>query len=111
MNSGRWKEIERVYYDACGQAPGEREKFLEDACHGDDGLRDEVASLLQADQQAYRFLTASNLDAHLRELNSEAPAKELGPILSHYRILSRIGAGGMGEVYRARDTVLDRRWH
>ena len=61
-------------------APGEREKFLEDACHGDDGLRDEVASLLQADQQAYRFLTASNLDAHLRELNSEAPAKELGPI-------------------------------
>ena len=95
--SDRWTRIERVVHDALARAPGEREAFLDDACGNDAALRREVASLLAQDSGARSFLETP---AVLPSMTG----RQLGP----YRIDEQIGAGGMGEVYRARDTKLGR---
>jgi serine/threonine protein kinase len=78
-------------------APAEREKFLRDACREDASLRSEVESLLLHDGNPQAFETASE-----RRMNL------IGQRIGVYEIRSLLGAGGMGEVYRARDTKLDR---
>ena len=69
-------------------------------------MRREVESLLEAREEAGSFLSPSHLEGQLKQLVSEPSL--VGQTLSHYHILSAIGAGAMGEVYLARDTRLDR---
>jgi len=89
--------IDRVVEGALACASGEREAFLDAACDGDITLRREVESLLAQ---------ASRADSFLEE-PAAAPSL-IGRSLGPYRIVASIGAGGMGEVYRARDTKLER---
>jgi serine/threonine-protein kinase len=104
----RWQQIEELYHAALERAPDERAAFLAEACAGDEELRREVESLLRSDAQAGSFIEEPALDVAAR-LESEEPARSLtGQQLDHYQIFSLLGAGGMGEVYRARDTRLDR---
>ena len=100
----RWQEIESLYHSARERSPAERGAFLESACHHDETLRREVESLLASDDLASEFLETQS-EAHRKTPGSAIPAGErIGP----YVVLEFLRAGGMGEVYKARDTRLDR---
>jgi len=102
----RWKAVERLYHEAAERPRGERAAFLRSACAEDDALRSEVESLL-ADEGG-GFLEEPALDMMARELAQNGTRSFIGRRLGSYEVLSLIGAGGMGEVYRARDTTLGR---
>jgi serine/threonine protein kinase/Tol biopolymer transport system component len=97
----RWAKIERVYHEALACGAHEREAFLAEVCAGDDGLRREVESLLAHDGGA-AFLSTPAVAPDLGE------GIRIGQALGPYLISAQIGEGGMGEVYRARDTKLGR---
>ena len=84
-----------------------RPAFLESNCQGDEELRREVESLLAYDQQAQQFIDRPAMQLAAEKLASE-PASLLGRKLGPYQIQVLLGSGGMGDVYRARDTRLNR---
>jgi serine/threonine protein kinase len=102
MEPDRRNRISDLYHAALARAPEERRAFLTDACDGDGALRQEVESLLQFEPASVRFLetpAAGVVAARGSMLN-----QQIGP----YLIVAPLGAGGMGEVYRARDSKLGR---
>src|SRR5258706_532713 len=113
MTPERWHQIEQIYNAAMEHAANERTLFLDQACAGDNALRHEIVSLIAADKQAADFLDAPMLEADTKLLalgQTSSPAQSLvGLQIGHYQILSQLGAGGMGEVFLARDSRLDRK--
>lgn len=106
-DAARWQRLQVIVQSALDRPAGERAAFLASACAGDDDLRREAASLLERASRADGFL-AKPLDALAAAEHSRGPALVSGQTLAHYRIVKAIGAGGMGEVYSAHDTRLDR---
>ena len=101
-------EIERLYYAALEREPSERAAFLAAACGSDEALRREVESLLSFDPLSTDLVETELLDTAARCLPEVRTRSLAGQQLGCYQVLSLVGVGGMGEVYRARDPRLDR---
>ena len=105
MPSNRWREIESLYHSASERRPEERRKYLEAACGGDEGLLREVESLLANEELAAHFLeTNAQFDQGQTAKKKVLGGVEIGP----YVVVEFLEAGGMGEVYKARDPRLNR---
>ena len=104
----RWQHVERLFHDALARDEGERTPFLREACRGDEPLRREVESLLTFESDAQAFMQASAFEIAPSLIPPETTTPLAGQRLGPYEIGALLGAGGMGDVYRARDTTLGR---
>jgi eukaryotic-like serine/threonine-protein kinase len=112
MTTPRWQKVEQLCHAALEREASQREAYLAQACQGDDELRREVESLLAQEKTAEGFLESPALEvaaaALAKKPGGDGRPSLIGRKLGSYQILSLLGAGGMGEVYEARDTKLGR---
>ena len=106
MDADRWARVAEIYQIARERAPSERGAYLSSSCGGDDELRREVESLLAQAAKAV-VIDAPVWEAAAGVLDDN-PAMQRGSRIGPYEVAALIGEGGMGQVYRARDTTLHR---
>lgn len=108
MSPERWKKVNEVFQEAVELEPSEQKAYLEEACVDDDSLLQQVETLLAANDQAGTFIAgnAAKDVAHLLTLKNSPTLT--GESLGHYEIISILGSGGMGKVYLAKDSKLNR---
>jgi eukaryotic-like serine/threonine-protein kinase len=107
MTPENWEKVSHIFNEAVALRPDERIAFVEEACEGDETLRLEVMSLLSAhDEAGDDFI--ENAAAETVALDVSEMPTLTGTLFSHYRIEKSVGRGGMGHIYLAADTRLDR---
>ena len=104
----RWATVKHIHQCALDRDPSERAAFVDESCGGDETLRREVQSLLRYATEAESFLERPAIDVAPTGPSAPCETTLVGRTVSHYQVLSLLGAGGMGEVYLARDPRLDR---
>src|SRR5437867_2766943 len=108
MPAERSQQIEQLYHQARERDPRDRAAFLEQACAGDAALRRELESLLAEDDRVRSFLETPALELAKKMSGEESGQSMIGRQFGPYSVVSLLAKGGMGEVYRARDTQLQR---
>src|SRR5688572_29639479 len=108
MTPERWRRIEELFQEARARPPADRGAFLLAACPDDQALRRNVESLLDDSSSDDGFLDAPAFAMAAHGVSGVTPDTRVGTTLGDYQLQGLLGAGGMGEVYRAHDTKLGR---
>ena len=108
MTPERWHRVDEVLQAALDQEPASRAAFLANECSGDDDLWRETTSLIAAYDEAGEFLEMPALAKDAMLITGHDDLELTGHEVGPYRIIQRIGGGGMGDIYLAQDTRLER---
>jgi eukaryotic-like serine/threonine-protein kinase len=106
MDSERWKQIDEIFHAALDREPSARAAFLAEACKQDESLRAEIEALIVSHEKESSLFETPPSDLAAEFLADKGNNKGT---IAHYQILKKIGSGGMGEVYLAEDTRLNRK--
>lgn len=109
MMAERWRQIDALLQEALKRAPEDRAMFLDEVCATDEAARKEIESLISFHEQAETFLEVPAFEAVAKTFYVNQPESIVGLRVGAYKIEALLGAGGMGEVYLAEDTKLDRK--
>src|SRR5688572_32524956 len=109
MTPERWQQVKEIFNSAIKYLPEHRERFLSQACSGDDDLRSEVESLITSHEKEGSFIDEPAYYAAAELLANEKSELKSGYSIGNYEVLSFISRGGMGEVYLAQDKRLSRK--
>ena len=108
MSTERWQQLDRIFIEAIQRPADERCAFIEEACRTDTGLKTEALTLLAAADESSDFMSTSALEHLARTVAAAGWTLKPGDRVGAYTVLNRLGAGAVGEVWRARDERLGR---
>jgi eukaryotic-like serine/threonine-protein kinase len=108
MPDQHWENLKEIFHAALNLSPNERDSYLENACDGNPSLRSAVESLIKSHDETGNFVDAPVYEAAAQMLARDHELK-VGELIAHYEIRSVLGEGGMGKVYLAQDSKLERK--